>query len=96
MKHNVINLLNRSKEELTEIRKEKLRTEIESATRILQSGIEPLEVADSFFHDTLHILEEGLRNRNPGLSDKEVTQKIEDSLNFIKKIKSKRPRRRNV
>ena len=96
MKHNVINLLNRSKEELTEIRKEKLRTEIESATRILQSGIEPLEVADSFFHETFQILEDGVHKRNPGLSDEEVTQKIEASLNFIQKLKSKRPRRRNV
>ena len=92
----MINLSNLSRDELTEIRMEKLRKEIISAKRLLQSGVEPLKVADGFFHDTFQILEDGVHKRNPGLSDEEVTQKIEDSLNFIKKLKNKRPRRRNV
>ena len=89
----MIILLQLTKEELTEIRKEKLRKEIESATRLLQSGIEPLKVADGFFHDIFLIFEEGIRNRNPQLSTERTAQLIEDTLTYGTKFKNNRQRR---
>ena len=82
-----------SQAKLIELRREKLRKEIESAKRLIENGIEPLQIADSFFHDIFRIMENGFYRRNPELSKEEINHKIEDVLNFVVKLKAKRRRR---
>ena len=77
-----------SREELLFIRKEKLKREIESAKRILESGIEPLKIADQFIHDTFKLIEEGIKRRNPDVNSEGVKKKVKDNLALIDKIKS--------
>ena len=70
--------------------------EIEAATRILNKKIDPLEVADKFFHNIFELLREGISNRYPALEKKEIEQKIRNSMNFTEKIKSLRKRRNGL
>lgn len=84
-----------SRKNLEEIRREKLRKEIESAKRVLQSGVEPLKVADEFIHDIFKIMEEGFYRRYPNLSEGQISQKIEDTMSFAERLRGKRQRRRN-
>ena len=84
-----------SREKLAEIIKEKLKKEIESARRLLKSGIEPLKVADGFIHDIFKMMEEGFYRRNPNLSIEEINLKIDDNIRFIERLKRNKKRRRN-
>ncbi len=81
-----------SRETLLEIRKDKIRKEIESARRLLASGKEPLQLADGFMHEIFRIMEEGFRKRNPTLGQEELNQKIDAILDFKVKLKSKKKR----
>jgi hypothetical protein len=81
-----------SREALLEIRKAKIRKEIESARRLLASGNEPLQVADGFIHETFRIMEDGFRKRNPSLGQKGLNQKVDAVLDFRVKLKSRRKR----
>lgn len=87
---------NQGRQKVSELRREKLRREIESAKRLLQSGMEPLKVADGFFHELFNIRLEGIQKRYPDLTEEERLQKIEATLAFSQKLKSKRLRRRNL
>ncbi len=81
-----------SRKELYSIRKDKLLREIESAKRLIESGIEPLKVADKFIHNTFKLIEDGIIIRNPGLSPEEVQKKVRENLELIDKIKFHRKR----
>jgi hypothetical protein len=81
-----------SRDSLALIRKEKLLKEIESARKLLEQGIEPLKVADQFFHDTFKIIEQGIIDKNPEFTKEEIKQKVLENINFANKIKSRRKR----
>ena len=82
-----------SRQELYSIRKDKLLREIEAAKRLIESGIEPLKVADEFIHDTFKLMEYGIIRRYPELNPKEVKKKVRENLVLIEKIKSLRKKR---
>ena len=81
-----------SKDLLNLNRKEKLLKEIETARKLLEEGIEPLKVADNFFHDTFKIIEQGIMDNNPEFTIEEVKKKVRENINFAYKIKSHRRR----
>jgi hypothetical protein len=87
-KKNSINYI--SRDELFLIRKEKLKREIESAKRILEKKIEPIEIADNFFHNIIKIAEDKLLQNNPHLSQKEIFHKIKETFDFADKLKRKK------
>ncbi|MFX0072758.1 MAG: hypothetical protein ACFFAO_16870 [Candidatus Hermodarchaeota archaeon] len=82
-----------SREELLRIRKEKLRKEIESAKRILKSGIEPLRIADQFIDDTFKLIENGIISRNPNADLEEIQNLVRQNLVLKDKIKLLRKKR---
>ena len=77
----------------SDLPKDKLLREIEAAKRLIESGIEPLKVADEFIHDTFKLMEDGIIRRYPELNPKEVKIKVRENLVLIEKIKSLRKRR---
>ena len=80
-----------SQKNLLLIRKEKVRKNIESACRLLNTGKEPLEIADLFIHSIFKIVEDGMLNRFPQLSMEDVKEKVKENLALsIKLKKSKR------
>ena len=81
-----------SRDSLYLIRKEKLLKEIESARRLLKQGVEPLKVADKFIRDTFRIVEQGIIEKNPELTKKDIKQKVLENLAYANKIKSHRKR----
>ncbi len=81
-----------SRDSLYLIRKEKLLKEIESARRLLEQGIEPLKVADQFIRDTFRIVEQGIIEKNPELTKKEIKQIVLENMAYMNKIKSHRKR----
>ena len=84
-----------TRNELYSIRKEKLRIEIEAAKRLLQKKIEPIEIADNFFHNMIKIIEDGILSRNPYLTREDLFQKIVENFNIAENIKKQRTRGKN-
>jgi hypothetical protein len=79
---------NMSREELSKARKDKIEKQIAAAVRILEKGVEPLEIADTFIHESFQILKEGVSQRYPNLSDEETHQKIRELLSLSDKFKT--------
>ena len=81
-----------TRNELFEIRREKLRLELAAARRLLKSKVEPLLVADKFIHDVYVLLKDGLRSRYPDLDEEAINQKIRTQLELYYKLKQKKRR----
>ncbi|NVM36242.1 MAG: hypothetical protein HWN81_11660 [Candidatus Lokiarchaeota archaeon] len=81
-----------SQENLLLIRKEKLRKNIESASRLLNTKKEPLEIADLFIHNTFKLVEDGILNRFPHMNAEEVKEKVKESLVLSAKLKKVKKR----
>ena len=77
-----------SREELLLIRKEKVKLEIASAKRILESGVEPLKVADQFIHNSFKLMEDGIIKRNPKANSEKIKKIVKANLALMEKIKS--------
>jgi hypothetical protein len=78
-----------SREELFKARKDKIEKQIAAAVRILEKGVEPLEIADSFIHESYQILKEGVSQRYPNLSEEDTHQKIREILSLTDKLKTR-------
>lgn len=78
------------------IRKRKIQDEIQAAIRILKKEVEPLEIADKFIHDTFELMKEGISHKFPELSEKELLQKVRDTLSLTRKIKTLRKRGKSL
>ncbi|MHA1292096.1 MAG: hypothetical protein ACTSQJ_05445 [Promethearchaeota archaeon] len=87
MSENQINIL--------KIRRKKIQDQINSAIRILNSGIEPLEIADNFLSESMLLLKEWMIKRYPKLSDRGIRQKIRENQDFYFKLKNNRKRKVN-
>lgn len=82
-----------TRNELYSIRKEKLQREIYAAKRLLQKKIEPIEIADTFIHNMIKIMEDGISSRNPNnMTREDKYQKIIESFNIAEKLKKQRTR----
>jgi hypothetical protein len=84
---------NISRKKLYKMRRDKIQTQIEAAVRLLGENVEPLEVADSFIHQSFQIMKEGVSQRNPALSEGEINQKVRRMLSMSDKLKESRKRR---
>jgi hypothetical protein len=73
---------------LIKVRKEKIKKEIKSAKKIVKSEIEPLTIADSFFHSMVLLLKNGILTRNPDLDNEALNKIIKKNLNISLQIKS--------
>ncbi|TFF86066.1 MAG: hypothetical protein EU551_02700 [Promethearchaeota archaeon] len=81
-----------TRNELFEIRREKLRLELAAARRLLKSNVEPLLIADKFIHDAYVLLKDGLRRRYPDLDEEAINQKIRNQSELYYKLKQKKNR----
>ena len=81
-----------SQKSLLLIRKEKLRKNIEAARRLLNTEMEPLEIADLFIHNTFNLVEDGILNRFPHMNVEEVKEKVKESLILSAKLKKAKKR----
>ena len=81
-----------TRNDLYSLRKSKLKAEIKAAIRIIEKDIEPLEIADEFMSSSFTIMMEGISNKYPELSERELFQKARDLLSLPKKMKSYRKR----
>ncbi|NHI94318.1 MAG: hypothetical protein EAX96_17635 [Candidatus Lokiarchaeota archaeon] len=82
-----------SKEELIKVRKEKLKREINSAQKLIKKKIEPLEIADIFFHDIMKLLESGIYEASPDINQEQFFEELRKKIIFnqnLKNIKRKR------
>ncbi len=84
-----------SRSNLHKLRKKKIKDEIEAAIRLLKRDIEPLEIADKFMYNNFKLMKDGISNRYPELTEKEIELKIIETLSFTEKIKSLRKKVRN-
>ncbi|MHA1272274.1 MAG: hypothetical protein ACTSVV_07685 [Promethearchaeota archaeon] len=78
--------------DISRIRLKKIQNQINSAIRILNSGTEPLEIADNFLHESLSLLKEQMTRKYPKLSEKEIMRKIRENQNYYFKLKENRKR----
>lgn len=88
--------LHPSRDELYQIRKKKVYDEIKAAMKIIEKGVEPLEIADGFISNAFKILEESIRKKFPEYSKKRINQEVHDLLSFNTKLKAKRKRGQNI
>ncbi len=84
-----------SREALFEKRKDKIKTQIAAAIKILKQDVEPLEVADRFIHESFQLMKEGVSQRHSNFSEEQVNQRVWNLLSLSKKIKISRKRRKN-
>ncbi|MHA1266638.1 MAG: hypothetical protein ACTSRS_15490 [Candidatus Helarchaeota archaeon] len=46
-----------------------MQDEINAARRLLNSNVEPLEIADKFIHEMFELMKDGINKRYPGISE---------------------------
>jgi hypothetical protein len=73
---------------LIKVRKEKIKKEIKSAKKIVKSEIEPLTIADRFFHSMVLLLKNGILTRFPDLDNEALKKMIKKNLNISLQIKT--------
>ena len=80
--------------DVTKVRLEKLNREIETARRIKEKNIHPLQVLDELIAEMTMLLEVGILERNPNLDKngviKEMRKLIELNDRYLKKHINKR------
>ncbi len=77
-----------SQDILFKIRKEKIHIEIESAKKIINSGVEPLTIADNFLHSVFLLLKNGILERDPNIDIEAVNKMIRKNMLLTMHIKS--------
>ncbi len=85
-----------SRKILYNLRKKKIHDEITAAIRLLSKQVEPIEVGDKFIHNIFKLMKDGISNRYPELTEKEIQQKIKDTLSLTRKIKAHKKRGRII
>ncbi len=85
-----------SRSHLHILRKKKIHEEIKASLRLLEKKIEPLEVADEYLHNIFKLMKDGISRRYPELNEKELQQKIRDTLSLTRRIKAGRKKGRNI
>ena len=78
------------------LRKNKLKAEIQAAIRIIDKDVEPLEIADEFISSSFTLMMEGVSNKYPELSGREIFQKTRELLSLPKKMKIHQKRGNNL
>jgi hypothetical protein len=78
------------------VRKNKLKAEIQALMRIIDKDVEPLELADEFMSSSFTLMMEGVSNKYPELSERELFQKTRELLSLPKKMKKYRKRGNNL
>ena len=78
------------------MRKKKLKAEIQAAIRIIDKDIKPLEIADEFISNSFTIMMEGVSNKYPELSERDLFQEVREILSLHKKMKIYRKRGNNL
>jgi lipoate-protein ligase A len=75
---------------LLEIRKEKLRAEIETAKRIKEKGINPIDVLDELVAELFKLMEIGIIEKHPNLNEKELLSLVRQQIQLNEKYKKKK------
>jgi len=76
-----------SRNELFQLRKQKVKKEIEAARRLIEKNVDILEIADNFIHSIFELMRDGISNRNADLTEEEIQQRIRNNISFKKKLK---------
>ncbi len=70
-------------------KKQKIRSEIEASKRLLKQKVDPLLIADIFFHNFYELLKDGIISKFPESNDKVIKQKVREVMDLNQKIKGR-------
>lgn len=65
-----------SEAEIDQFRKRKIKIEIKAAKRLIENGIDPLEITNNLIHETFEIMRNGIRSKNPELNQSQIEEKV--------------------
>lgn len=72
---------------LSEIRKEKLRAEIETSRKIKEKGIHPLDILDDLIEELIKLMEIGIKKKYPHATEKEMLNLMRQQVLINEKYK---------
>ena len=65
-----------SEGEIEQFRKRKVKIEINAAKRLIENGIDPLEITNNLIHETFEIMRNGIRSKNPELNQSQTEEEV--------------------
>jgi len=65
-----------SEGEIEQFRKRKVKIEINAAKRLIENGIDPLEITNNLIHEAFEIMRNGIRSKNPELSQSQTEEEV--------------------
>ena len=82
-----------SEAEIDQFRKRKLKIEIKAAKRLIESGIEPLEITNNLIHEMYEIMRNAIRSKNLELSQSQIEEKVIELVKLAEFINKKGKKR---
>lgn len=77
-------------QDILQIRRQKLRNEIETARRIKKRGLHPLDVLDELISGMIDLMRIGILRENPNATEEQILKKMRDLVKLNKKVRKKR------
>ena len=78
------------KQNILQMRRQKLRAEIETARRIKERGIHPLDILDELISVLADLMRIGILEKNPNATEEQVLSEMRDLVKLNKKVRKKR------
>lgn len=78
-----------SEAEIDQFRIRKIKIEINAAKKLIESGIEPLEIANNLIHEMYEIRRNGIRSKNLELSQSQIEEKVIERVKLAEFINKK-------
>ena len=75
--------------DILQIRRQKLRNEIESARRIRERGLHPLDVLDELISGMTGLMRIGILKESPNATEEQILKKMRELAKLNKKVRNK-------
>lgn len=82
-----------SEGEIEQFRKRKVKIEINAAKRLIENGIDPLEITNNLIHEAFEIMRNGIRSKNPELSQSQTEEEVMYLVKLAESINKKGKKR---
>ncbi len=76
--------------DILQIRRQKLRNEIETARRIKKRGLHPLDALDELISGMTSLMRIGILQENPNATEEQILKKMRELVKLNKKVRNKR------
>jgi hypothetical protein len=77
-------------QDILQIRRQKLKNEIETARRIQKRGIHPLDVLDDLISNMSDLMRIGLLEKKPNATEEQILKMMRNLVKLNKKVRKKR------